>query len=229
MNAENFLAASHIGTRHNHAAVETAGTQQGRIENVRPVGSGDQDHAFVGLEAIHFDEQCVQGLLALVVTAAEACAAMASDRVNFVDEDDARRVLLALLEKIANAAGADADEHFDEIRTGDREERNVGFAGNGAGKQSLAGSRRPDQQHALRNASAELLEFLRIFQEVDNFVELFLGFVDTGDILEGGLLLLRGEQARARFSEAERLVTAGLHLLHHEDPEENEENERDQS
>src|SRR5271167_2755912 len=109
---------------------------------------------------------------------------MPADCVNFVNEDDARRVLLALLEEIADAARADADEHLDEVRTRDREEGNVGFAGNRARQQSLARARRPDEQHALRNASAEFLEFLRIFQEVYDFVELFLGFVDSGNVLE---------------------------------------------
>ncbi len=226
VHAKNFFAALYVWTRHNHAAIETARAQKRRIENVRTVGGGDQDDAFVRFEAVHFDEQRVQGLLALVVSAAETCAAMAADRVDFIDEDDARRVLLALLEKIANAAGAHADEHLDEIRTGNREERNVRFAGNRASEQSLAGSRRPDEQHALRNASAELLEFLRILQEVDNFVELFLGLVNSSDVLERGLLLLRGEQARARLSEAERLVSAGLHLLHHENPERDEQHQR---
>ena len=160
------------------------------------------------------------------MAAAQACAAMAPDRVDFIDEDDAGGVLLALLEKVANAAGADADEHFNEVRAGNREERNVGFAGNRAGQQGLAGSRRADEQHALGNASAELLEFLRILQEVDDFVKLFLGFVDSGDILEGGFLLLRGEQARAGLPEAQRLVPARLHLLHHENPEEDQKDER---
>ena len=58
------------------------------------------------LEAVHLDEQLVQRLLALVVAAAEAGAAMAADGVNLVDEDDAGRVLLALLEQVAHAADA---------------------------------------------------------------------------------------------------------------------------
>ena len=140
------------GTADDHAAVEAAGAQQRGIEHVGTVGGGDEDDAFVRLEAVHLDEQLVQGLLALIVSAAEAGAAMAADGVDFVDEDDAGGVLLALLEQVADAAGADADEHLDEVRTGDGEERHVGFAGDGAGEQGLAGSRRSDQQHALGNA-----------------------------------------------------------------------------
>src|SRR6201993_2322284 len=49
-------------------------------------------------------------------------ASQPSHRVDLVDEDDAGRVLLALFEHVADARGADADEHLDEIRARDREE-----------------------------------------------------------------------------------------------------------
>ena len=113
---EDAFAALHVGARHDHAAVEAAGAQQRGIEHVGAVGRGDQDDAFVRLEAVHLDEELVQGLLALVVPAAEAGAAVAADGVDLVDEDDAGRVLLALHEEVADARGADADEHLDEVR-----------------------------------------------------------------------------------------------------------------
>jgi len=47
------------------------------------------------------------------------------------------------------------------------------------------------------DSPAQLLELLRIFQELNNFLQLFLGLVRTGDVLERGFLLLRGEQPRA--------------------------------
>ena len=101
---QDLLAADHVRVRHHDLAVEAAGAQQRRIEHVGPVGGGDQDDAFVGLEAVHLDQQLVERLLALVIAAAEAGAAMAADRVDFVDEDDAGRVLLGLLEHVAHAA-----------------------------------------------------------------------------------------------------------------------------
>ena len=133
---------------------------------------------------------------------------MAADRVDFVDEDDAGGVLLALFEQIAHAAGADADEHFHEVRTGDGEERHVGFARDGAGQQSFAGAGRTDQQHAFRDAPAELLEFLRLAQEVDDLLQFFLGFLDAGDVFERHFFLLRGVQTGAALAEAEGFVAA---------------------
>ena len=40
---------------------------------------------------------------------------MAPDGVDLIDEDDAGGVLFRLLEHVAHARGADADEHFYEI------------------------------------------------------------------------------------------------------------------
>ena len=165
MHAENFFAPAHIRQSHHHAAVEASRPQQRRIQHVGPVGRRHQDHAIVGLKAIHLDQQLIQRLLALVVPAAQACAAVASNRVDFVDEDDAGRILLALLKQIAHAACAHAHKHLHEVRTGDGEERNIGLAGHSARQQRLARSRRPDQQHALGNPSAQLLELLRLAQD----------------------------------------------------------------
>ena len=165
-------------------------------------------------------------LLALIVTAAQAGAAVAADGVDFIDEDDAGRVLLALLEEVAHAAGAHADEHLHEIGAGNGEKRNVGLAGNGACQQGFARSRRSDQQHAFGNAAAQLLKLLRIFQEFDDLLQFFLGLIDSRYVLEGGLLLLRGQQTRPRFTEAQRLIAARLHLPHHDDPEAHQQKQR---
>ena len=226
MHREDAFAALHVGTVDDDAAIEAAGAQQRRIEHVRAVGRGHQDDAFVALEAVHLDEQLVQRLLALVVAAAEPGAAMAADGVNLVDEDDAGRVLLALLEQVADAAGADADEHLDEVRAADREERHVGLAGNGAREQRLARSRGAHQQDALGNAAAELLELLRLAQELDDLLELVLGLVDAGDVLERHLLLRAGRQLRLALAERQRLVAAALHLAHEEDPEADQQQDR---
>ena len=184
------------------------------------------DDALVRLEAVHLDEELVQRLLALVVTAAEAGAAVAADRVDLVDEDDAGRVLLALLEEVAHAGGADADEHLDEVRAGDREERHAGLAGDRAREQRLAGAGRAHQQHALRDAAAEARELLRVLEEGDDLLELVLGLVDAGDVGEGDLVLVLGEQLRLRLAEAHRLAAARLQLAHEEEEQQEQEDER---
>ena len=219
MNLEDRFASADIRQIDHHAAVKAAGTQQSGIEHIGTVGRGDENHAFVRFKAIHFDQQLVQRLLAFVVSAAQASAAVASDGVDFIDEDDAGSVLFALLEEVADAAGADADEHLNKVGTGDGEKRDIRFAGDRPRQQSLTSARRANQQNALRNASAELLELLRLTQEFDDLLQFFLGFLNARHVLEGDLLLLRGMQTRPRLAEAQRLVAARLHLTHHEDPE----------
>ena len=226
MHAENLFAAAHVRQADNHAAIKAPGAQQRRIEHVGPVGGRYQDHAVVGLEAVHLDQQLVERLLALVVAAAQSGAAMAAYRVDFVDEDDAGGVLLALLKQVAHAARADADKHLHKVRTGDGEEGHIGLAGHSTGQQGLAGSRRSDQQHALGNAPAQLLELLRLAQVFDDLLQLFLGLIHTGHVFEGDLLLLHREQAGAALAKRQRLVAAGLHLPQHEEPDGADQNKR---
>ena len=214
------------GPVHDDAAVEAAGPQERRVQDVRPVGRGDEDDALVRVEAVHLDEQRVQRLLALVVSAAEARAAVPADGVDLVDEDDAGRVLLALLEEVADARGADAHEHLDEVRARDREEGDVRLAGDGAREQRLAGAGRADQEDALGDLAAELLELLRVLEELDDLLELDLGLLDAGDVLERHLLLRRGQQLRAGLAEGEGLVPAGLHLPHDHEPDRDEQDQR---
>src|SRR5216117_917926 len=107
---------------------------------------------------------------------------MTTDRVNLVDEDDARRILLALFKQVANARSAHADKHLDEVGTGNREAGNDCFAGDSAREQSLTGSRRAHHEHAFRNSAAEFLKLLRLFQELDYLLQFFFGFFNAGDV-----------------------------------------------
>ncbi len=75
---EDLFAPADIRQADHHLAVEAARTQQRRVQNVRTVGGSDDDDAIVHLEAIHLHQQLVEGLLALVVTTAQAGAAMAA-------------------------------------------------------------------------------------------------------------------------------------------------------
>jgi hypothetical protein len=170
VNLEDALAAPDVGPVDDNPPIEATGTKQRRIEDVGTIGRGDQDDAFVRLEAVHFDEQLIQRLLALVMPATEARATMTADSVDLVDEHDARRVLLTLLEQVADARRADADEHLDEVRAADREERHIGFTGHRTRQQRFAGARRSHEQDAFRDAPAELLEFLRLAQEIDDLL-----------------------------------------------------------
>ena len=219
VHAKNSLAPAQIRQIDYDLSIEAAGPHEGGIENIRPVRGSDQDDAFVRLEAVHLHQQLIERLFALVVTAAQTGPTVAADGVDFVDEDDARSVSLALFEQIANATGADADEHLHEVGARHREERTTGFTRDSAGKQCFARSRRTDQQRTLRQATAKLGELLRILQEFDDLLELVFRFVHAGDVLERHLFLRARRELGFALPKRQRLVAAALHLAHEEDPE----------
>ena len=229
MDVEDLFAALDVGVRHRHLAVETARAQQRRVEHVLAVGGGDDDDAFVRFEPVHLHQELVQGLLAFVVAAAVTGAAMPADRVDLVDEDDAGRVLLGLFEHVADPARPHTDEHLDEVGARNGEEGHPGLAGDGACEQRLAGARRADQQRAFRDLAAEARKLLRVAQKLDDLLELFLGLVDAGDVVEGHPALALGEQLGPRFAEAHRpAFAAALHPVHHEEPQAHKHQHRQQ-
>ena len=174
------------GLRHDDLAVEAAGPQQRRIEHVGAVGRGDQDDAFVGLEAVHLDEQLVERLLALVVAAAEAGAAMAADRVDFVDEDDAGRVLLAPARTCRARGDAPTPTNI-STKSEPEMVKNGTFASPAMARASsvLPVPGGPTSSTPFGMLAAEALEFLRVLQELDDLLQFLLGLVDAGDVLEG--------------------------------------------
>ena len=93
------------------------------------------------------------------------------------------------------------------------------LAGDGPGHQRLARAGRADQQDAARDARPERVELLGIFEELDDFLELRLGLVDAGHVVERDDRLVAEEHARAALAEAEGLVIGALGLSHHEEDE----------
>ena len=154
---------------------------------------------------------------------------MPSHGVDFIDEDDAGRMLLGLLEHVAHARRTDADEHFDEIGAGNREKRHFGLAGNCAGQQRLARAGRTDHEHAFGDLAAELLKLARILQEVDDFDDLLLGLLDARHVREGDVDLVLAQEACATLAERHGAAAPGcpLHLAHEIGPETDQDQDRE--
>ena len=149
-----------------------------------------------------------------------------AERVELVDEDDAGRLGLGLREQIADARGADADEHLDELRAAQAEERHLRFAGDRAREQRLAGARRADEQHALRNPAADARVLLRGLQELDDLPQLLFRLVDAGDVAEPHLHVVVGVDLRAAARERHHAALGAAHAPEEEAPQRDEEDER---
>src|SRR5262249_57341237 len=63
-------------------------------------------------------------------------------------------------------------------------------------------------------------------QEFHDLLQVLLGLIDAGDILEGHTTVRLGEQLGARLAEAERLAARALHLPRQENPYADQGNER---
>ena len=216
-------ATDNVGQVQRYAAVEATGAEQGGVQNVGPVGGGDDDDVGVGFKAVHFNQDLVEGLLAFVVSTAQAGAAVATNGVDFVHEEDARGVALGLFKQVTDAGRADANEHLDEFATGNMEKRHAGFASDGPCQQRFSGAGRTNQEYPLGDAGAESQETFGIFEEIDDFFKLGFGFVHAGHVVKRNRGLVERHHASAAAPEAHGLIVGSLGLAHHQQDEPAEE------
>ena len=184
------LPAPYIWQTDIYPAVEAARAGQCVVQDIVAVRGRHDDDALVVGKAVHLDEQLVQSLLSLIVAAAEAGAALTSDGVYLVYEDDGRRHLLGLVEQVTHTRSADADIELDEVRAGYRQKLHASLSRDGLGYKRFAGTRRAYEQHALGYARAHIRIGAGILQEADDLLQLGLLFVAAGHVREGDLLLL---------------------------------------
>ena len=208
MHAQDLLATLQIRVAHRDLPIEPSRAQQRRIQNVGPVGRGDDDDAVVLAEAVHLHQELVERLFALFVAQGVATA-RAAHGVELVDEDDAGAVAAGFLEQLADARGADARIHLDEVGAARGDERHACLARHRSRQQRLAGAGRPHEQDAARNAAANRGELGRLLQELDDLGHLVLRLVHAGDVLERDGHLLRIDGARL----LERGDAAGHHTV----------------
>ena len=211
MDLEDGGAPGHVGGLDADLPVEAARAQEGRVQDVGAVGGGDEDDVGVGIEAVHLDEELVEGLLALVVPATGAGAAVAADGVDLVDEDDGGGVLLGLVEQVAHTRGTHADEHLDELGGGHGEEGHASLAGDGLGQEGLTGSGRAVEEDALGDLGADGAELLRLGEELADLLELLDGLVLASDVGEGDVGHLLGTDFRLGAAEAHGAAAPAAH------------------
>src|SRR5690242_18967494 len=97
-------ALARLAVRHPHhdLPVEASGTHQRGVEYIGSVRRGKDDYIHSRIEAVHFSEQLIQSLLALIASRANAGAAASVHCVLLVDHDYGWRRLLRLPEEIVH-------------------------------------------------------------------------------------------------------------------------------
>src|SRR6266700_3554809 len=120
------------------------------------------------------------------VAAIDADPTLTTYSINFIEEDDAGRGFLGLIEEITHAAGANTDQHLDKLRTAHREEGHSRLACHGTRQQGLSGSRRAYQQHPTGNLATQPLELVWGLQKFNHLNQIVFRFINTRHISKGG-------------------------------------------
>ena len=97
MNLQNFYTALQVGSVYNHTPVKTPRTQQRRIQNLRTVGSCQNQKPFGSIEAIHLSQKLIQSLLTLVIPSAVPGVTALSDGINLINKNNAWCIFLGFL------------------------------------------------------------------------------------------------------------------------------------
>mmetsp|Transcript_5696 Transcript_5696/g.8390 ORF Transcript_5696/g.8390 Transcript_5696/m.8390 type:complete len:204 (+) Transcript_5696:1126-1737(+) len=173
-----------VGKVNGNLTVETSRTEEGVIEDIKTVGSGNGDDSRVAIETVHLNQNLVQGLFTLVVTSSESCTTLTSNGINLINEDDARGVLLGLVKHITHTRSSNSNEHLHEFGTRNGDEWHTGLSSNSLGEEGLTGTRGSVKDNTTRNAASILSVSLRLLQEVNYLSELELGSVTSSNLVE---------------------------------------------
>ena len=101
MDAEHLKTTIFVGAANVDFAVETTKASQRRVNRVGAVGGADDNHVGTLLEPVHKGKHLGHDT-ALNLTV--GLVALWGDRVDLVDEDDRRGILLGLLKGLAQVA-----------------------------------------------------------------------------------------------------------------------------
>lgn len=143
---QNVAAGLLVGQRELNLAVETAGAEEGRVQDVDAVCGGEDLDAVVGGEAVELVEKFEHGALDFTVAGFFRVESFRTNGIEFVDEDDCRALVFGERERVPDHFRTVTDEHLDQLGTGELEESGVCFGGTSTGEEGLTRSRRAVHQ-----------------------------------------------------------------------------------
>mmetsp|Transcript_7856 Transcript_7856/g.23167 ORF Transcript_7856/g.23167 Transcript_7856/m.23167 type:complete len:226 (+) Transcript_7856:1406-2083(+) len=184
MHAEDTLATLEVGKVNSDLAIKATRAEKGLIQNVNTVRSGNGDDAWIAIESIHLHKDLVDGLLTLVIATSEASTTLTTNRINLINENNARSILLRLREDITHTRRTHTNEHFNKLRTRNRDEWDSSLTSHGLGQQSLARTRRSVKNDTTRDAAPIGRVHLRLLKEINDLRKLELGTIATSNVLE---------------------------------------------
>ena len=161
--------------------VEPAGTAEGGVDGVEPVRGPDHHDLPPLLEPVHHRQELGHHT---PLDLPGHLLAPGGDRVEFVDEDDGRRMLPGVLEDLAEPLFALAVVLRDHLGSRDRYEVGSALARDRLCDQGLSRPRRAVEEDALRRLDTELPEDLRVaHRKFDRLADTLQLALQAADIL----------------------------------------------
>src|ERR1051326_5472433 len=180
----------------NHA-IETARTQQCRVDHIVPVSGCKDQHAFQCLDAIHLGQHLSDYAFSNVAIV-RRCTATRDKSINLVKEDDRRRNLPRLAKDFPQPLFTFTDIFRKQLRPFDGYEINSQLFSDGFGQQCLARSRWTTEQNSF--GGPQLGEFVQILvadRPFDDLAQLAFYFLESADVVPAHVRDLDHELAQA--------------------------------
>mmetsp|Transcript_36846 Transcript_36846/g.86043 ORF Transcript_36846/g.86043 Transcript_36846/m.86043 type:complete len:327 (-) Transcript_36846:1139-2119(-) len=143
-----------VGARKGHVEelVEAAGSQHGGIDELGPVGGGDDEDAPAAVQPVHFGQELVDHAFAGLVSCIRS--APGTERVELVEEDDARRGRSGPLEHLSYGPFALPHVLVQQLGSLDADEIGPRFVGDSLGQQRLPAPGRTVKHHPRRQRNS---------------------------------------------------------------------------
>src|SRR5690606_22232824 len=103
-------------------------------KKITTVSCGHDNYLFIWGKPIHLHKNLVQGLFSFIMGRHNTCRACASNRIDFINEDNRRGIFFGGGKQISCTGSTNSYQHFHKLGTSYREEGNISLTGNSLSK-----------------------------------------------------------------------------------------------
>lgn len=188
VNAQNIRSGLDARRREFDFTIDAAWSEERGVQNVQTVRGHDDFDVLGGLETVQLVEELQHGALDLRVASRGAFDSRRTNAVDFVHEDDGRRMLTCHDEELAHHAGSFANVLLDEFRAGHSDEFTGSVVCDGSGEEGFACTGRAVEEHALGLGDSQGLEELGVLEaQLDDFFDFLDLLVETTNHVVGAV------------------------------------------
>ena len=223
MHLENLFSAFFIRPVHEDVTIEPSRPEQRGIQNLGPVCGRHQDDAHIWVETVHLHQELVEGLFPFIMTPHGSEASGFSQGIQFIDENDAGRLLFGLHKKVPHPSRTETHEHLHKLRSAQAEERHAALSCNRLGQKSLPGSRWTYEQDPFWHFAAQFRKLRGLLEEFNHLHQFLFGFIHTGRVFKGDVQLILHVDFGLVFAQGHKAGLLAGHTFHEEIPDADEE------